>query len=231
MSATSSEKILPIDGLRGIAIALVMAYHFRTIGPNPELKSTVEQVFNGLVGSGWIGVDLFFVISGFLITGILLRMKDSPHYYRKFWIRRALRILPLYFVFLAIVLFTLPIVDKNWQQIKGEVSPWWYLTFLSNLFYSIRGNWVSGALDPTWSISIEEQFYWIWPLAVAALSRSKLRSVCISLMAFAFCLRFGIWGWGLPPIHGYVFTLCRADALAAGGWLALALASPDGRSV
>jgi peptidoglycan/LPS O-acetylase OafA/YrhL len=230
--ASLSSKILPVDGLRGIAILLVQAFHLFQLD-RTAATSSLEYAAFSLNGSGWIGVDLFFVLSGFLITGILLDSKGSPAYYRNFWIRRALRILPLYFLFLAFAFALLPRLDPAWAGKRETFSPWWYAGFLSNVLYGIRGEWISGILDPTWSLSIEEQFYWIWPFAVAVLSRKSLKNLCVFLILFSLGLRCAIvWGEpsGIARLNAYVFTLCRLDALAAGGLIAILWRTEKGLS-
>lgn len=188
-----------LDGVRGLAILLVIAHH------------------SGLAGSGWIGVDLFFVLSGYLITGILVRAKADPHYFRNFWIRRALRILPACSVFLAVLLVVSP-----W--LLGEQLPahqLWLWLFAANLTIARHG---FSAVPPytahLWSLAVEEQFYIIWPIVVLGCSVRALRRVCVAgiILALAFRVLLHLQNTGLAI---YVLMPTRMDALLVGGWLAI----------
>lgn len=213
---TESGKLPALDGLRGIAVLMVMLYHWTILPP-----SNFDAPAFSLLGSGWMGVDLFFVISGFLITGILLDSKGQKHYYKNFWIRRSLRILPLYYLFLFLVFAVMPLFVKVDTTETGPINPLWYWALLSNIYYSVKAHWIHATLDCTWSLSIEEQFYWFWPFAVALLSRQNIYRLCLGLIALAPICRTLLWYAGTEPIHGYVLTFCRTDALAFGGLIAI----------
>ncbi len=135
-----------LDGLRGIAILLVMVHRF--------WPRSGTGVMADAAGAGWIGVDLFFVISGFLITGILLDTKDEPGYFKNFYARRVLRIFPLYYLFVGAVLVAFSGPEFN----AHAGSPIWYLVHLGNVPESLLGNDVPYWLAPVWSLAIEEQF-------------------------------------------------------------------------
>src|SRR5580765_6036342 len=121
-----------LDGLRGIAILLVMVFHFSFNGHGmSESTAAIDRVYYGISGAGWIGVDLFFVLSGFLITGMLCDTKGAPHFFRNFYIRRALRIFPLYYVALT-MLAVLPLVfDGRPTPHLAAGDAAWYVTYLS----------------------------------------------------------------------------------------------------
>jgi peptidoglycan/LPS O-acetylase OafA/YrhL len=177
--------ILELDGVRGIAILLVLIYHFAT-----PYASSQHTFLADLIGLGWSGVDLFFVLSGFLITGILVDTRKDPHYFRNFYIRRALRILPLYYAFL--IVFAFIVLPFAHHQHKFEE---YHLSQLS-LYWVHLSNWSSalGAPSPTpvaqmWSLAIEEQFYFVWPLVVFLLPESILPLICFALAASSIGLR------------------------------------------
>ncbi len=229
MTATPRSHALPVggrhlpalDGVRGIAILLVLAHHFAhysRMGPRSLVDTGVTRVLE----SGWFGVDLFFVLSGFLITGILRDTRDDPHYFRTFYGRRALRILPVYYATLAVWFFALPLVYRpppGFDELFAR--QWWYWTHLVNIDVAL-GGWPNvNHLAHFWSLAIEEQFYLVWPLVVLRTSRRGLMRVCIACIALAAALRIAFVFLGTDPVAVYVSTLCRMDQLALGGLLAL----------
>lgn len=205
-----AERIDGLDGVRGIAIATVVLFHGQRVlgGWLPPLEA------------GWAGVDLFFVLSGFLITGILRRTRERDGYWRAFALRRALRILPLYLGLLALILGP--------RALGGlpTTAPWWaYPTFLSNWWIGLRPG-TDLTLDITWSLSVEEQFYVAWPVLVALTSRRSLTGLCALL-----CLASPLFRALLhDPVNevSYTWTLCRMDAIAWGALAALLRESPSG---
>jgi|GEM_PF-102064 len=205
-----------LDGLRGIAILLVMVHRF--------WPRTGVGVMADAAGAGWIGVDLFFVISGFLITGILLDTKAEPGYFKNFYARRVLRIFPLYYLFVGGVLlaFSGPEFDTN------AGSPIWYLVHLGNVPESLLGHDVPYWLAPVWSLAIEEQFYLTFPLLVAAVSRKRLAQILVGMMIAAPLIRLGFM-IAMPTQERiqYLFTLCRIDTIAIGCLLAIAVRAVD----
>jgi peptidoglycan/LPS O-acetylase OafA/YrhL len=213
-----------LDGLRGLAILGVMLTHATTLGT----ETFVRRFAGELVAVGATGVDLFFVLSGFLITGILLDSRDRPNYYRTFYARRILRIFPLYYAVVFASLVVLPHFHvarfDRWRDIQGI----WYWTYLSNFYIARRKAFVHGILDVSWSLSIEEQFYLVWPWAVASLGRLGLRRLCLALLAGALVLRLGLMLAGVHPIVIYALTFTRVDTLAAGALLALEAREPGG---
>jgi peptidoglycan/LPS O-acetylase OafA/YrhL len=206
-----------LDGLRGLAILGVMLAHETALG-----RDTFAERFGGeMVRVGASGVDLFFVLSGFLITGILLDSRERAHYYRNFYARRVLRIFPLYYAVVFAALVVLPHLHvarfDRWRDTQGI----WYWTYLSNFYIARRKAFVHGILDVSWSLSIEEQFYLVWPWAVASLGRRGLRSLCLALLAAALFLRVALAIAGVHPIAIHVLTFTRVDTLAAGALLAI----------
>jgi peptidoglycan/LPS O-acetylase OafA/YrhL len=137
-SLPSSGHIPVLDGIRGLAILLVMLRHF-TLGMRAE--SVVDSAFKSVTSVGWSGVDLFFVLSGFLITGLLLDSKYGPHYFRNFFARRALRIFPLYYAVLAVIFFALPFTPlaSLAEYATLRANQVWYWTYGSNVLNAIAG--------------------------------------------------------------------------------------------
>lgn len=197
-----------LDGLRGLAILWVVLYHC-----HPRLVGT--WIYYASLW-GWAGVVLFFALSGFLITSILITTRDRPHYFHNFHARRALRIWPVYLLVLAIVYLNAPwfIGPTVWDAIR--TAPWWaYLLFLQNLFHIA----LPPALEPTWALAIEEQYYFLWAPLVRWLRQPwMLVAVLIGGLVLSPALRLGHHAW-LNPMH----SLIHLDGLALGSLLALAM--------
>ena len=241
--APSGDRIPVLDGIRGIAVLLVMTYHFWVVGIAGSAASSItssssggtlpwEHVYNNVAGFGWIGVDLFFVLSGFLITGILCDSRESPHYFRIFYGRRTVRIFPLYYAALTIFFLLGPLVMAHIYRPaladmqSGTTVKLFAWTYLLNWYEGFKGwNAVAHPLQHFWSLSVEEQFYLIWPFLVLKLTRRRLMSVCVSLMAVALALRALLYGLHFP-FAAYTWTICRADSLAMGASVALAARDP-----
>ena len=220
-STTKTQGFIPaLDGLRGIAILLVLLHHMTLYRPDEGVDRWIATV----PLSGWIGVDLFFVLSGFLITGILLDSRDSKNYYTSFYARRALRIFPLYYLCLFLGLVLLPMLPELHRVIVGpyEVPPklpyWLYMT---NFSIADRGM-VHGWLDVAWSLAIEEQFYIIWAPLVFLCPPRYLGILCTSLLIFSPLARTSAISKGMQPEDIYVITLYRLDGLAMGALIAWA---------
>ena len=207
------KRLKELDGIRGIAILLVLTYHYFFNGA--VVDSQLANQFLKLLYLGWSGVDLFFVLSGFLIVGVLLDSKNSSNFFSVFYIRRALRILPLYYVLLASFLI-LPRFISNEDLFKHTLPFWSYLSFTQNLFM-LKLDFGSSWLAVTWSLAVEEQFYLLLPLLVWKLDKKKLVYVFVSLIAIAPIIRVLFDGLG-----GYIFTFARSDVLLTGGLLAIA---------
>ena len=207
-----------LDGLRGIAIILVLIYHGRTLFPQPH--GALQSILYGLSARGNTGVDLFFVLSGFLITRILLNTKTSPDYFKSFYMRRVLRIFPLYYGTLIVVFLIFPSMS-----VGSEHSQWWFWLYLQNIPETFLPGVFSGP-GHFWSLAVEEQFYMVWPLVVLLLSVPKLFKLSASIIVAAIGFRILVALSGYDP---YYLTLCRMDCLAAGAIIAVILF--QGRSV
>jgi peptidoglycan/LPS O-acetylase OafA/YrhL len=220
-----------LDGLRGVAILAVLVFHF---APYIAETNPVTVAINHGRRAAWCGVDLFFVLSGFLITGILLDAKRSPHYFRNFYARRTLRIFPLYFGVLlaAAALATItggptPVAETNLAD-----RPFWLWTYGTNIAVALKGTWSLHyhglSVSHFWSLAVEEHFYLLWPAVVLLLRPRGLALVCTLCIVGAVALRIAIIGAGGTPLTVYVLTPCRLDALALGGLLALLARSEGG---
>ena len=212
-----------LDGLRGIAILLVFSLHFFPWRPSHSL---LAKVLNGTLGLGWSGVDLFFVLSGFLITGILFDTKRDAHYFKNFYARRTLRIFPLYYGVLLLFTIILPIAGARLGS-APEGSTWWWWVYLSNFRYAFRPNLAGGWIEFYWSLAVEEHFYLVWPAVIYLCNRRGaivVSLICIVLASISRGL-FIHAGNNLAP---YVLTPCRMDSLAGGALIALLARGPGG---
>lgn len=212
-----------LDSLRGVAILLVLFYHGFGLDYGVQGLSGMARWFVAATLPGWVGVDLFFVLSGFLITGILLDTKTRPDYYRRFYIRRALRILLIYFAALVVLAVT------TRARSFGHAVSWSFLgisaLFLTNFATVFKISTPYGVL---WSLAVEEHFYLVWPAVVRKLSTrvvavcaAAICVVCPALRAASFLLQRGR-GW---TDYG-AYTWLVADGLATGALFAIAVRGP-----
>jgi len=220
----ASHHYLELDGLRGIAIILVLLFHaFLELKWDSPAISAVAKVPT----AGWVGVDVFFVLSGFLITGILLDTKSNFAYFRNFYARRALRIFPVYYLVMATVFLVLPLfglfTTDGLRLIQSrQLWLWSHLTNLGFVYH--RKVWASSDwLDLThlWSLAVEEQFYLFWPVIVYFLPNRGLKIACAGCIAISFLLRFSLWQLGMRNGALYFPTPCRLDGLAIGALVAI----------
>jgi peptidoglycan/LPS O-acetylase OafA/YrhL len=220
------QHITQLDGVRGLAILSVTLYRFSKEIPT---DSWLGQALHTTFALGDRGVDLFFVLSGFLITGILVDARGSRNYFRNFLVRRSLRIFPVYFVALFCFLIAarwIPAYRDLFQLADRHQFYLW--TYLTNIKMSLDGSWCFGYLDHFWSLAVEEHFYFVWPVVLflfvpgRALKLALVLAVTCSLSRIAFA---GISDNGLAPD---VLTLFRCDALLIGAMLALQIRSPQG---
>jgi peptidoglycan/LPS O-acetylase OafA/YrhL len=196
-----------LDGVRGCAILLVLLFHC--------LKTSVFP-FSTLSEIGWIGVDLFFVLSGFLITGILIDTRGCKNFLAIFIYKRILRIFPLYYLCLFIFFITLfipKITIINFYLDKRFLNDiFYYLTFTQNILFSFRGWNESDILNHFWSLALEEQFYLFWPIIVMLFRNKNIILISVFLISISLITR------NLNPTNpfSYVFTFARIDALVIG---------------
>ena len=200
-----------LQGLRGLAVLAVVIYHC-----NARLEGMWVY---GAVRWGWIGVNLFFTLSGFLITSILIEARDKPHYFRNFYARRVLRIWPVYFLLLA-VCYAVPewFLGDTWAHQAQWKIVLAYIFFAQNL----RHVPLPGTLGPTWSLAIEEQYYFIWA-PIVRFARGRLRWVLpaagVAMLAISPAFRLSHIHWMNDPPH----TLIHLDGIAMGSLLAMAI--------
>jgi len=213
------SRIPELDGLRGFAILQVVSIHYFY---NPSANLPVGLHFlQSFFALGWTGVDLFFVLSGFLIGGILLDVRASPNYFKTFYIRRIFRIVPLYYPWLFCLIGLLFLSGSAFQKQSAHLGTdwrtWGHFLFLQNLWtnhYSTLADWWLGV---TWSLAIEEQFYLAAPFLVRFLSRRHLTIFLSFVILAAPCCRILVRILMHRPVHAmYRLTPFRADALALG---------------
>src|SRR5205823_1934832 len=147
----------------------------------------LDRIAVVLVEPGWSGVDLFFVLSGFLITGILCDAKGRDGYFRNFFTRRILRIFPLYYGFLGVVFLLLPRVTPFGRHLAALLHyQVWYWTYLLNVLISLRGWPPVADFNHFWLLAVEDQFYLVWPFVVYMLGRRALLAACVGIAAGSF---------------------------------------------
>jgi peptidoglycan/LPS O-acetylase OafA/YrhL len=218
---TQAGFIPALDGLRGIAIILVMVHHFTYYRPT----SGIDALFGSVVFFFWTGVDLFFVLSGFLITGILLDTRGSERYFTSFYARRTLRIFPLYYLVLFVAFVVLPQFPAVHPVLAGqaELPPQWpYWLYLTN-FSIADGGWVHGWVDVGWSLAIEEQFYLVWPLVIWLCPPRLLVWLCTAIFVGEVFARSFARASDVAVLPIYVLPWFRLDGLVIGALLAVAL--------
>jgi peptidoglycan/LPS O-acetylase OafA/YrhL len=224
MSSRKAEiaHIPALDGLRGLAIILVLLNH--TFGQGLVHFEGKASLFDNVLASTGYGVQLFFALSGFLITGILLDSKTSANYFRNFYIRRILRIFPLYygilFAFVAVAL----VHGFQDDALFFHRLPW-LVTYTSNVLITLRNDWSfifgSHSLSHFWSLAVEEQFYFIWPAVVFFASARLLKQVALAAIALGFAARTYLLYVKANLLGALVFLPCQVDALAMGAFVAL----------
>ncbi len=220
-------RIPELDGIRGLAILLVVVWHY--------VASTVRGV---IPGSGpwyllatlrltWSGVDLFFVLSGFLIGGILYDAKDSTTYYRTFYSRRIYRIFPLYFIWIALFITGLYLAGPNSASalrtiFNRDLPLWSYPLFLQNFSMVSGATFGPAWMAVTWSLAVEEQFYLLLPLLIRNLRYRGITILAVASILGAPVFRLILWFSGNVYMGPYILLPCRADALGFGVLVALA---------
>ncbi|MEN8446228.1 MAG: acyltransferase [Cyanobacteria bacterium J06555_13] len=214
-SPTLKKHFPELDGIRGIAALMVMVFHYLE-NKQSVLAEAIPPELLKLSALGQTGVDLFFVLSGFLITRILLRSKSQEKFFSIFYARRSIRILPLYYFYLILVLLILPVLSgEELPQFWGE-GHWYWWVYLQSFSQTFNWSWVGPRFY--WTLAVEEHFYLVWPFLVYFLPRKQLVITSIFLIVGSFLLRL------VMLMHDYevfYFTLTRLDALSLGALLAV----------
>jgi peptidoglycan/LPS O-acetylase OafA/YrhL len=221
---TFHERYIPaLDGIRGIAILIVLLHHFRFL-LNAQFRT--QYILFKCFEVGWCGVVLFFVLSGFLITGILLDSRSSTNYFSTFYARRVLRIFPLYYGYLALAFLGSRLLHNLFGGVNPllHINPWLYMSYFEN--YRKPPMIVDPYLGHLWSLAVEEQFYLIWPLLVFLVRPAALAWICLALIPLSLGVRFHYAGQS-PGFSAYVNTITPAslDSLASGALIALTVRS------
>jgi len=204
------QKIPQLDAVRGIVILVVLAHNLHGFSSLP---------FSYLTNYGWMGVDLFFGLSGFLITGILLDSKSSADYFRNFYARRCLRIWPLYYSVLVLMFVIVPLArPQDTVELFQRSSPWWSYPFFLQNFLVAAPALAVGSLGVSWSLAVEELFYLVWPFCVGLFSAEFLQILAWTVLLATPGLRlyFLTHHWII-----YSNPLCRLDGMMAGALLAM----------
>ena len=226
MGSLTRGHLVQLDGLRGMAILLVMVYHFCLphVGFHGHGGGFVLQLAQG----GWMGVDLFFVLSGFLITGILVETRDQEHYFRNFLGRRFLRIWPLYYVSLLTLLVIIPLlltsIPAELQSMRDKQA--WFWLYASNWLFASEGGFARTSGGYFWSLAVEEQFYLVWPFVVYAMSSRNLLRTSLALLCFSLIARLVLVHMDVATGSLYAMTFTHLDGLAVGSSIAIYLRSP-----
>ena len=225
----SKSRIPELDGLRGTAILMVLFFHAVESAPLPRYLSAVSQLT-------WTAIDLFFVLSGFLIGGILLDARDSPNYFKTFYIRRSYRVLPLYALTVAVFWLLFCVTDLKshnpaFHWLFSDPAPWYsFVTITQNFVMTYRGTLGPGWLGVSWSLAVEEQFYLTLPLLIRYVNPRRLPYVLAAFIMAAPVIRVLL---RLYYVHGdlggYILLPCRADALLLGVSAAMLMRNEQAR--
>ena len=217
-----------LDGLRGLAILLVIWCHTGRILDIPNAR---DDWFWRTASGGTAGVDLFFGVSGFLITTILLQTRDEQRSLLKFWARRALRIFPLHYLYLVVLVVLSMLVPGLWPAKVAVQGLDWipFFLYVGNIAIQFMG-WVGTPLIILWSLAVEEQFYLVWPFVTSRISVEELGRFCIAGIVLSPFIRLGAL-WATPGMETTAFfTLCRVDPIFYGALLAVLFRDEDSRA-
>jgi len=215
------KRNLRLDGIRGLAILLIMQVHFLKF---PE-EGGIGRFLYLLSSAGWVGVDLFFVLSGFLITGILIDSKSKPNFFKNFYARRTLRIFPVYYLYLGlyfIFVIQLKVINFDPARTLDAVQEFPWVTFYgTNIIIALKNHYITSSLTHFWSLAIEEHFYLLFPAVVYFCNAAQLKRCCWFGIGTAIGLRTALV-LTLGSVYGIsVLTPCRMDSFLVGGLCAI----------
>jgi peptidoglycan/LPS O-acetylase OafA/YrhL len=219
MSSTK-DRVKLYDRLRGLAILTIILWHY-VHNPSFGNGAAIDYV-RQILSFTWNGVDLFFVFSGFLIGGNLISSRGSDNYFKSFYIRRVLRIFPMYYITLFLYYAILVLLPNYREQhfdwlLEPNIPLWSYAVFVQNFFMATRNSFGPNWLGITWSLAVEEQFYLLVPLVVYVLRPRQLVWFSFACIVAAPLLRILlVQGLGMAPIASYVLMPCRMDSLFLG---------------
>jgi peptidoglycan/LPS O-acetylase OafA/YrhL len=212
----SDRRIPALDGLRGLAGLMVVFSHY---------FGEVEHGIHGLM-FGWVGVDIFFVLSGYLIGKLILEKQDCANFFSVFYVRRCLRIIPSYMLTLIVCFALLAVVPVAWANNDFPLPPWTYFTSLQVFPMAQTGSVGAYWLSPTWTLAVEEHFYLIIPSLIVFTPRRYLANVLLFCIPLALALRIAVLQFHiLPPMSAFVLLPFRMDTLACGLLAAVAVNS------
>ncbi|MGD0389021.1 MAG: acyltransferase [Tepidisphaeraceae bacterium] len=221
-SPLSRPHVPALDGMRGLAILAIIVLHF---GELCGQTTAAQRAWHTLLSPLWMGVDLFFVLSGFLITRILLAAKGKPRFFFNFYGRRTVRIFPLYYGVLLGIFVILPLIRPGRPAPELRAQQVWFWTYLSNFRMAWTGRlWAADAVrvNHFWSLAVEEQFYLVWPTLVSWLDRRTLRRTCLAIIAAAPVARaVAILGFHVDWAVVFGMTPFRMDTLCYGALVAV----------
>ncbi|WP_420993069.1 acyltransferase family protein [Cupriavidus sp. 30B13] len=223
-SSLAHGHLRPLDGLRGIAILLVF-FHHSVVPAALGDTGTIGHLAVKLLVSGWIGVDVFFALSGFLITGILLDAKGTPRYFVNFYAKRTLRIFPLYYFFLVLFFLVLrPFLAEIYQPGQAYADLYhaqaWFWSYLQNWYFARLPEGSPVPVTQLWSLAIEEQFYLAWPVVVFLCPARRVAILSLALCVASPALRLVLISDGWDQMAIYVSTLTHLDPLLFGALVA-----------
>jgi peptidoglycan/LPS O-acetylase OafA/YrhL len=237
----ASTRVPIFDGLRGGMLILILFVHFRSL-EEPTPGHWAEQIWHFTLDMAVFTLDTFFVLSGFLITRILLDSKHSPSFFRTFYVRRVLRIFPVYYAFLVIYFLILPNLAAWAAELRiAPLQHVFYWSHLTNIAAGLN-DWLNPEMARSgypfqystthlWSLAVEEQFYALWPLAVYLCTTATFKRVCLAcIVAAPVCRILFVATLGAESNAAYVMTPARMDGLAIGSLLAVCARTPEGLS-
>lgn len=228
--AEPAQKIPALDGIRGWAVLIVFFYHYGGGAQSHFLPLHILGLIDKL---GWSGVSLFFVLSGFLITGILWDAIGQKHWWRNFYIRRALRIFPLYYFSIFLVVLAAAITG-NFRQVLSNI--WVWMLYLQNVVPLIKHHEIPlnspVLIGHFWTLAVEEQFYLVWPFVLlAARKRETAKNLCIAGILLSLVYRLCVVFYSHQPSGFCSLVFGRAGEFCSGGWLSLAMRGPERAAV